>query len=107
MIKKSLLLKESSSAAPPPDPDASLKELSGNDSLSKASTERWNQADLGYFNHHLDKAHGESEIVSIEKNVYYQNVVLFIQRLLSFVIFQKAVLIKANIATSLRSSALE
>lgn len=87
MIKKSLLLRESSSMTPPLDPDVTSKALPGGDSLPKASTERWNQANLGYFDPHLDRAHGEGEIVSIGKDIYYKNVVLFVQRLQSLVTF--------------------
>lgn len=35
-------------------------------------TERWNQADLGYFDPHLDRSHGEGEIVSLGKEVYFR-----------------------------------
>ncbi len=107
MIEKSLLLRESPSATPPPDPDAAPKALPGADSLSKVSTERWNQADLGYFDPHLDRAHGEGEVVLVGKDVYYRNVVLFVQHLQSLVTFKKAALVKANVATSLRGSTLE
>ncbi len=107
MIEKSLLLRESSSATPPPDPDTSPKSLLASDSLPKASTERWNQADWGYFDPHLDRAHGEGEIVLVGKDVYYRNVVLFVQRLQSLETFKGAALVKANVATSLRGSALE
>ena len=107
MIKKSLLLRDSLSATPPPNPDATPKAPPGGDFLPKVSTERWNQADLGYFHPHLDRAHGEGEIVSVGKDVYYRNVVLFVQRLQNLVTFQGATLVKANIATSLRGSALE
>ncbi len=106
MIEKSLLLRDSPSTPPPPNPDASPKALLPADSLPKA-TERWNQADLGYFDPHLDRAHGEGEIVSVGKDVYYRNVVLFIQHLQSLVTFRGAALVKANIATSLQGSALE
>ena len=77
------------------------------DLTPKTSQERWNQAELGYFDPHLDKAHGEGEIVSVGKDVYYKNVVLFVQCLQSFVTFRGPALVKANIATSLRGSALE
>ena len=107
MIEKSLLLRESPPLTPAPDPDAAPKSLPAGDSLPKASTERWNQADLGYFDPHLDMAHGEGEIVSVGKDVYYRNVVLFIQRFQNLVTFRGAALVKANIATSLRGSALE
>ena len=107
IIEKSLLLRNFSSSTLSPDPDATLKAHLATNSLPKALTERWNQADLGYFDPHLDRAHGEGEIVSVGKNVYYRNVVLFVQPLQSLVTFQGAALIKANIATSLRGSALE
>ena len=106
MIEKSLLLRESPSITSPPNPDASPKALPAADSLSKA-TERWNQANLGYFDPYLNRAHGEGEIVSVGKDVYYKNVVLFVQHLQSLVTFRGAALVKANIATSLRGSALE
>lgn len=107
IIKKSLLIKESFSATPPPNLDATPKTLPGNDSLSKTTSKRWNQANLGYFNPHLDRAYGEDNIVSVEKNVDYRNIVFFVQRLQSLVTFRSAALIKANIATSLRGFALK
>ena len=70
--------------------------------------ECWNQADLGYFDPHLDdKAYGAGEVVSVGKDVYYRNVVLFIQCIQNLVTFRGATLVKANIATSLRGSALK
>ena len=107
MIEKSLLLRESPSPTPPPDPDTTPKILPAGDPVAKASTERWNQADLGYFDLHLDRAYGEGEVVSVGKDLYYRNVVLFVQRLQSLVAFREAALVKANIATSLRGSALD
>ncbi len=70
---------------------------------------------MEYFDFHLDRAHGEGEIVLVGKDVYYRNVILFVQRLQSLVTFRDAVLVtfrdavlvKANIATSFRDSALE
>lgn len=77
MIKKALLLRESGSSTPLFNPNASSK-LSPPADLPSKSTKRWNQADLGYFNLHLNKAHREGEIVSMGKNVYYRNIVLFV-----------------------------
>ncbi len=62
---------------------------------------------MGYFDPHLDRAHGEGEIVSVGKDVYYRNVILFVQRLQSLVTFRGAALVKANIVTSLQGSALK
>lgn len=82
MIKKSLLLRESPFATPPLDLNAIPKAHSSADSLPKTSTKRWNQADLGYFNPHLDtKVLGESKVVLVGKKVYYGNVMLFVQRI--------------------------
>lgn len=82
MIEKSLLLNTAPpSSTPPSDSKASAKALISAEMPTKASTKRWNQAELGYFDPHLDKAHGEGEVMSVEKNVYYRNVVLFVRRL--------------------------
>ncbi len=69
---------------------------------------RWNQSDLGYFDLHLDnKAHSPGEVVSVEKDIYYHNIVLFTQRIQNLVTFKGAILVKANIAISFYGSALE
>lgn len=73
-----------------------------------SQVERWNQADLGYFDPHLDdRVHGAGVVVSVEKDVYYRNMVLFVQRIQNLVTFKGAALVRANIPTSLRGSALE
>ena len=77
MIEKYLVLRESPSANLPLDPNASPKALLAANSLSKA-TEKWNQANLGYFDPHLNRAYGEGEIVLVRKDVYYRNVILFV-----------------------------
>lgn len=87
MIEKFLLIKESLSAIPLSDHDAIPKTHPGNESLPKTATKRWNQVDLGYFNPHFDRAHKEDEIVLVEKDVYYRNVMLFVQRLQNLVTF--------------------
>lgn len=51
--------------------------------------------------------HGEGEVVSVGKDVYYRNIVLFVQYLQSLVTFKGTALVKANIATSLQDFALE
>lgn len=101
MIKKSLLLKESPSSTLPPDPDGTPKALPDANSSPKLLTKRWNQANLGYFDSHLNRAHRKSEVVFVGKDIYYRNIVLFVQRLQSLVIFKRAALFKANVATSL------
>lgn len=106
MIEKSLLLTDSAFTTPPPDSDAAPKVLPGSDSLPKTSIGRWNQADLGYCDLHLDKIYRKSEIVLVRKDVYYKNVVFFIYCLQSLVIFQGAAFVKVNITTSLQYSIL-
>lgn len=70
MIEKSLLFRDSPLTTPPPNPDASAKVFTPPNNPPKTA-ERWNQTDLGYFNPHLDKAHGEGKVVSVGKEVYY------------------------------------
>lgn len=93
-----------SSPTPPADPDTSPKPSLLNSSLRG---KRWNQAELGYFDPHLDRAYGEGKVISVGKKVYYRKVVLFVQRVQSLATFRRALLVKTNIATSLHGSALE
>ncbi len=70
--------------------------------------EQWNQIDFGYFDSNVDdKANGAGELVSVEKDVYYRNVVLFTQRIQNLVTFRSATLVKANVATSFWGSDVE
>ena len=39
----------------------------------------WKVNKISLFNSHLNKSHEEDEIVTVKKNVYYQNVMLFIE----------------------------
>ena len=100
MIEKSLLFRNSTFSTPLPNPNTSSKILSLTNLQSKA-TDRWNQLDLAYFDLHLDRVYGEGKIVSVGKDIYYRNVVLFVQRLQSLVTFKEAVFVKANVVISL------
>lgn len=87
MIKKFLFLGDSSSPTLSSNLDASSKAHLATKSFSKALTERWNQANLGYFDSHLDKVHGKDGIVSIRKDVYYNSIVLFVEYFQSLVTY--------------------
>lgn len=87
LIKKSLLLRNFSFATFYFDPNATIKASSSINTLPKTSAKRWNQTDLGYFDPHLDKVYGEDKIVLVEKDIYYKNIIFFIQHLQSLVIF--------------------
>lgn len=107
IIKKSLLFRNSSSSTFLPDSNAFSKALPPTNLLSKA-TNKWNQSDLNYFNPHLDtKVYGIGKVISVGKNDYYRNVVLFVQCIQNLVMFKGATLVKANIPTSLRRSVLK
>lgn len=62
---------------------------------------RWNQANLGYFDPHLDVSYEIGEIVLLSKKVYFWNVVVFIQQIQNLIFFKRALLVKANITTFL------
>lgn len=106
-IERFLLLKDFSSTTLLFNPNTAAKVPFCTNTLLKISTKNWNQIHLDYFNFCLDKVYGKSEIVLVGKNLYYKNIVLFIQHFQSFVPFRSATLVKANIATLLQSSALE
>lgn len=79
MTKKLLLLKDFSLAIPPSNPDSTIKAHPSTNALLRALTKRWNQANLSYFDPHFNRAHGEGEIVLVGKDMYYKNVVFFVQ----------------------------
>lgn len=77
------------------------------DLMSKTFEKRWSWAELSCFNPYLNKTYKKGKIVLVEKNVYYKNVVLFVQFLQSLVTFCGSALIKVNIAILLQGSILE
>lgn len=58
---------------------SSSQSTSATDLTSNTSQKRWNQTELGYFDLYFNKVHGEGDVVLIEKDVYYKNMVLFVQ----------------------------
>lgn len=78
MIKKSLLLKDSLAITSFFNPDAAFKPHFAINSLPEILTKRCNQANLGHFDLYLNKAYGKSEIVLVEKNIYYRNIIFFV-----------------------------
>lgn len=72
-------------STPPTDPGASPKPSLLFESGLK--NEKWNQAELGYFDLHIKGVYGEGKVVSMEKEIYYRNVMLFMQQIQSLVTF--------------------
>ena len=68
--------------------------------------ERWNPSDLGYFDPHLDKSYGEGEIVTVGKDTYFRSVILFTERLRDVAAVKGFPIVKANLNTALRGTAL-
>ena len=66
----------------------------------------WQLADLGYFNPMLDKSYGEGEVVTVGKDVYYRSVILFIERIKDLASVKGATLVRSNVNTCLRGTAL-
>lgn len=100
IIEKSLLFRKSGSSTPPSYSNAYSKISFLANLLSKA-TKRCNEANLGYFDSYLNKAYSKGEMILVGKDMYYQNMMLFVQHFRSFVTFKEAVLIKANVTISL------
>lgn len=107
MIEKSLLLKDSSSSPSSPNSNAFSKILPLTNLQSKA-TDRWNQLNLCYFNLYLDtKVHGIGKVILVTENVYYKNIMLFMQHIWNLVTFKGAALVKTNIFILLKKSAIK
>ena len=69
-------------------------------------SDRWYVSDLGYFDPYLKKSYGEGDIVTLDKDVYYRNVILFVKRVRDLVEVKGPGLIRINLNTALRGAAL-
>lgn len=78
IIEKSLLLRDFFFSTLPPNLNATLKAHLAINSLPKVSIERWNQANLGYFDPYLDRVDSKGKIVSVGKDVYSTNIMFFV-----------------------------
>lgn len=78
LIERSLLLKNLFSATLFSNLDVTAKSSFSINILPKVSIKSLNQANLSYFDPHLDKRYSESKIVLVTKDVYYNNIVLFV-----------------------------
>lgn len=67
---------------------------------------RWNAADLGFFDPHLDKSYGEGEVVTVGKDTYYRSPILFVERIRDLSTVKGAAIVRSNLNTALRGSAL-
>lgn len=107
IIKESLLLRDFFSSTSFSNSNTSSKALFLTNFQLKAIN-RWNQLNLGNFNLHLNrKVHDEGKIVLVGKNIYYRNVLLFVQLIQNLATFKDIALVKVNIPNLLRGSALE
>lgn len=110
MFQKVFPLKESSplpDVQAPSNPAINFATAFSLDLASKGPQKRWNQADFGYFDPYLNKTHGKGKIVSVGKDIYYKNVVLFVQYFQNLVTFKGVALVKTNIIISFWGSILE
>ena len=73
---------------------------------ASSSDSKWNAAELGYFDPHLDKSYGEGEIVTVGKDVYYRSVILFVERIHDLAAVKGEAVVRTNVNTCFRGSAL-
>lgn len=70
------------------------------------SFDRWNLFDLEFFDFNLDKSFDNDDVVTVNKNVYFRNVILFIDKVRDLIVIKNSTTVRANINTALRDSAL-
>ena len=73
---------------------------------SSSSSDRWNSADLGYFDPHLEKSYSEGEIVTVGKDLYFRSIILFVERVRDLATIKGDALVRTNLNTSLRGAIL-
>ena len=62
--------------------------------------------DIGFFDPNLSISYGEGEVVLIEKELYYRNIILFIKKIKDLAIIKRYELVRANLNTYLRKTIL-
>ena len=73
---------------------------------ASSSNSRWNAIELGYFNSYLNKFYEESEIITMEKNVYYRSVILFVERIHNLIAMKEEAVVRINVNICFRDSTL-
>lgn len=96
IIEKSLFLKKSGFSTPPPDSNTYSK-VSLLADLSLKAPKKCNSANLGYFDSHFNKVYDKGEMILVSKDIYYWNIMLFVQHLRSLATFKEVIFVKANI----------
>ena len=76
----------------------------GADGYSSSGTPNWNAKDIGFFDPHLDKSYGDGDIVTQGSDVYYRNVMLFIERVKDLAAIKGAAVVRTNLNTCLRGN---
>ena len=74
--------------------------------VTSSSNSKWNATELGYFDPYLDKSYGEGEIITVKKNMYYRSVILFVERIHDLATVKGEAIVRTNINTYFRGSAL-
>ena len=62
---------------------------------------------MRYFDLYLNLLHGEGGVVTIKRDVYYRNVIFFVQRVRDLVAFKDVDLVKVNLTILLHDAFLE
>ena len=57
----------------------------------------WKVNEIDPFNSHLNKSYEEGEIVTVEKNVYYWSVMLFIECIWDMITIKRSQLVRTNL----------
>ncbi len=77
----------------------------GVDGSSSSGNPNWNAKDIGFFDPHLDKSYGEGDIVTQGSDVYYRNVMLFVERVKDLAAIKGPAIVRTNLNTCLRGDA--
>ena len=66
----------------------------------------WKVNEISLFNPHLNKFYKEGEIITVEKDVYYQSVMLFIKHIWDMITIKRSQLVRTNLNICLCDAAL-
>ena len=89
------------------DSSDSSESIESANAIEETTNSFWRSKDFEYFDFKLSSFYDKSSIIRDDKDVYYRNVHLFVERILNFVVTKNDDLIRTNFNFNLRSYALE
>jgi hypothetical protein len=84
---------------------ARAAETTGDAIASMIKKNAFRASNVGFFDSQLDSFYGSGDVVQVERDLYYRDVYLFVERVKDVVIMSDVEAVQTNLSTCLKGSA--